>query len=882
MGSPSFPLVRTKLHIPERRTDRVSRPRLLAQLQPLSPAPLLLVTGPAGFGKTTLVVEWLGQTERLTAWLSLDERDNDFTRFLLYLIAAVQLRIPNFGQGLMASMQNPSPPSGQLAIDALINELADLEQALILVLDDYHLIQNPEIQQGVASLIDYLPGQIQIVITGRTEPDLPLARWRVRGKLAEVTAADLRFDSQEAQSFLHTTMALDLPPAAVAMLEEKTEGWAAALQLAALSVRGMSDPMAAIQDFAGNDRHVADYLVSEVMARQPQELQHFLECSSILEQFNSDLCDELLQTHDSRNWLDRVERENLFLIALDHQREWYRYHHLFGALLRVRQRQRQGEEAMVRLHRRAAHWYAAQGQTDDALRHALAGEDETMAARLVAETPLELLWQAGGLGLVRRWVEELSEPALTQYPRAALMGSIANLLAGDIPATARYLALAENDPGLEGERRLIQAVFVRNQGRMDEALSLLNGAIHQLPPEQWLARTVARMQVAMAYLEMGAMQESTAVLDQMALEIPTQSAAGLSMRIQVAWMHSRLAFLRGDLPRAERVCRQVLAEIDASGQIVPMEGLLYASLAGIAYQRNQLEETQTALDRALYWGERTGITDILFNVYDTQIKLMCVRGERDAAWVSVLRLRTIYEKSNFTEIIQIGQAEEALVHLRLGNLAEALIWAKDSRHALTDAVHPRFQPVYHILAIIHLAAARMNREHNRLDQILALTQQLAQQAEQLGQDFPHISALLLQVQALTLQGKQAAAQRSLVQAVTLAEPGRLMRVFLDCGQAIVEPLQALAADQPTNAFVASLLQAFAQEEAEPNPLPDPLTEREQEVLGLIAAGLSNREIQERMVVSHNTVRTHIKNLYSKLDVSSRTQAVRKGQELGLI
>ena len=304
-------------------------------------------------------------------------------------------------------------------------------------------------------------------------------------------------------------------------------------------------------------------------------------------------------------------------------------------------------------------------------------------------------------------------------------------------------------------------------------------------------------------------------------------------------------------------------------------------LAGITYLQNDLDEAQADLDRALHWGERTGITDILFNAYDTQIKLHCAREEREQALAALQRVSTLYESTGFADIISVGRAEEAAVHLRLGNLAQAMRWADEAGHDLSDPIPPRSRSIYHILASVYLASARITRDSSRLERILELTERLTEQGEQLGQVLPQISALLLQVQALALLGKENQAGSRLTQALTLAEPGKIIRIFPDNSPALLDLLHPLAAAQPGNAFLAAVIQAFEQEEPV-TPLVDPLTERELEVLGLIATGLSNKQIEARLVVSHNTVRTHIKNLYGKLAVSSRTQAVRKGQDLGLI
>jgi LuxR family maltose regulon positive regulatory protein len=882
METSSFPLIRTKLHVPNRRTGLVSRPRLFALLDERPTAQFILVTAPAGFGKSTLVLDWLHHANVKAAWLSLDERDDDTTRFLIYLIAAIQTQLPDFGWELLASMQQPISPDSQIAMDALLSELSATSAEFALVLDDYHVLHNGEIQQCMAMLIDYLPPHLRLAILSRVEPDLPLSKWRGRGQMVELGTADLQFNLLETQDFLRKTMGLELADRAIADIEQRTEGWIAGLQLAALSVRGASDQATAIQSVTGGDRHVADYLINEVMAQQPVRLQRFLEHTSILDEFNSSLCDHLMETDNSAHFLQRIDRENLFLIALDNQREWYRYHHLFAGLLRNRLYRSEGKSGVARLHRRAAAWYAEQDQVDAAVHHALAGGDAENAARLVGQTPLEALWQAGGLGTVLNWVADLPEPALKTHPRAAIVAAIACLLVGDIAESDRYVALTAESRDLAGERKLIHAIFARNEGKVSEALDLLQSADREIGPDQWLLKVIAQFQIAIAHLENGDLSQAAMLLHEIKRRMRVETQAGLTMMLQAAAFECMVATLQGDPDSAKRIGIEAIVAAQVSPHIVPIVGQIHAALGTIAYHQNNLVAAQESLDQALYWGERTGITDILFNAYETQIKLHCVRGEREEALTKLHRIRQLYQSSGFPEIINYGRAEEAAIHLRLGNLARALRWANEAGFHLEDPIAPRSRSIYHILASVHLANARISRNRRSLDELLGLTMRLIEQSEARGQVLPHISALLLQAQVLALQEQTTEAKQQLLKAISLAEPGRFVRVFLDGGPPLLDLLRPLADDQPGDAFLAGMVRAFERDASLSDSLVEPLTDREREILGLIAVGLTNKEIEQRLVISHNTVRTHIKNLYSKLAVSSRTQAVRRGQELGLI
>ena len=878
----TFAPIQAKLNSPVHRSDLIPRPRLLALLEQQVEARVVLVSGPAGFGKTTFVAQWLKQASHPSAWLSLDDRDNDVTRFLIYLIAALQQQLPVVGRELLATLQGGAPVPSPLALDALLNELAAQSADVVLVLEDYHVIHNQEIHDLMTTLIDYMPGGLRLVLTSRVEPTLPLARWRVRRQIAEIAAADLRFNTAEALAFLQTTMHLDLPPEFASELKQETEGWVAGLQLAALSMRTAPEPEAVLRSFGGDNRYVADYLVTEVLEHLPAALGNFLERTAILERFNVELCDHLLQTADSGQWLETAERENLFLVSLDLQRRWYRFHHLFRELLLRRLEQNVTSVEMACLYGRAADWHANNDQLDDAIRYALAGGDVDRAAEMLSNIPLLALWQPAELSLVRRWIDALPDAVLAANPRVALLGSIAKLIVGDIAATTHLIAFVERDPSLAAERRLVQAIFARNQGELRQALDLLFLAIEDFPPTEWLPRAFARLQVAVAQMEMGAMQASEEELERMLLELDVSEPAGGSLMLQAAWLRSGLAFLQADLPRAARICEAALERATASGLTLPLVGQIHASLAGIAYQWNDLDQARQHVEEALFWGERTGITDILFGAYTTQIRLAALQGQPEEIAHWLRKRRRLFAASNMSEVIDQGRAEDALIDLRLGNLAQAAAWAEAAGFSLTDEVHPRLQQLYHILVEIHLADARQKRDLARAVPALSLAVKLEQMAIDLGQKFSRISALLLQVQGLCLLGRRSEAVDALRHALDLGRPGRVVRLFVESGGYVAELLQERLRSGAADAYAASLAKALQQEEILATPLPDPLTEREQEVLALIAAGLSNREIGEQLVVSRNTVRTHIKNLYSKLAVDSRTRAIRRARELRLI
>ncbi len=877
--------------MPPLRPLLVPRPRLLQHLNRGADGKLILVSAPAGFGKTTLVTHWLQQQQKPVAWLSLDENDNVPRRFFTYLIAAMQTVHPQLGQSLVASLHSTKPPEDADVIPALVNELVAEDAPLVLVLDDYHLIQNSTIHEALDFLVNYMPAHIHLVMTSREDPDLPLPRWRVRGQITEVRAQDLRFTQEEATAFLQTTMGLALDDTAVSQLEARTEGWVAGLQLAALSIQQGVDVAQFVQDFAGDDRQVADYLLQEVLLQQSDAVQQFLLQTSILKRLNASLCDALLQQAHSQDILDQLESSNLFLTPLDAQRNWYRYHHLFAQLLHSRLLRDVPETAVAELHRRAAGWFAGQNLIEEAVAHARQIPDDDYTAQLIAAMPMPGILDQDGMSLIQQWVDALPSDVVKQYPRVAVYAAGAHLLVGEARQVEHYLNLISDDEATIGERALYQSILLRNKNADHaEALRLAQKALAHIPEDEIDFRAMASMQIGVNQCQLGELEQAEKTLQTMRQQLQGSRKSAFSSEIQAIQQLSSMATMRGDLFRAEQLCYEGLTLAEESEQQTnPFVGLLHAQLARIYYEWNDWERTQVHGDEATNWAKRTAVSDIVIEAHLIQARLACWQDDRSRLEQALQKLRQYVEKSHLESIQAIFDTVTAYFHWLIGDLDTGVRWANASKLSFDDVpTYDKFYG-YEVLCQIRLSELQQLGERQSAAAILKLNERMVQLAKKVRDVRGMTTNLCIQALAHDWVGNGEAAQSALAEALALAEPGSSIRLFVDFGA----PMQALLARSRTlnPAYVARLLLAFAdgktavssQETRPPSQLENiHLTEREMDVLQAIAAGMSNKEIEASLVISKNTVRTHIKNLYSKLGVESRTQAIVRAQELSLI
>lgn len=873
-------LLQTKLYIPATRNDLVPRPRLLARLNAGLNGRLTLISAPAGFGKTTLVREWVAREERPIAWLSLDEEDKDPNRFLTYLIAALQRIAPAIGQSVLASLQSPQPPMTQMILTMLLNEIAALPEAFIFVLDDYHVAAGQATDEALVFLLDHLPAQMYLVITTREDPDLPLARLRARSQLTELRTADLRFLPDEAAAFLNQVMGLNLAADEIAALDNRTEGWIAGLQLAAVSLQGSQDAGEFIKSFSGSHRFVLDYLIEEVLQQQPEDVQAFLLQTAVLERLNGSLCNALTGQHNGQQMLVYLEQANLFLIPLDQERRWYRYHHLFAELLRERLRQgaalsvEEVESVGAELHRRASQWYEENHLEMEAFHHAVAANDIDRATYLMeggnlpGAMPLQF---RGAMAPVLNWLKSLPTAVLDNRPSLWVAYAMSSTMMGQpISSVEEKLASAETvlhsmvpddkTRDLIGQIAAIRAMLAIPHGQAAPMIAQSGRALAYLHPRNLPVRTVATWTSGLAYHLLG---DRAAASQAFGEAIAISLASGNTM--------SALAALTG-LGQVQESQNQLHLAAESYRRVLQLAGEppwpaaceAYLGLARICYQWNDLDVAQEWARGGLRLAQHleTIGTPATCQVLLAHVKL--VQGDVPGAAVLLEQAAQFVRLRHFAPLPEVVAAQ-VLVHLHQGNLTAAAYLAETHNLPLSQA------RVY--LAQDNPAAA--------------LTVLVSWQQQVTDKDWAdeQLKVLVLQALAYQAQGGNRQAVQVLREALKLAEPAGFIRLFVDEGPPLAALLKAVAKQGVAPAYVGQLQAAFgkvAGETVVEQSLIEPLTERELDVLRLLGTELSGPDIARELTISLNTMRTHTKNIYSKLGVNSRRTAVRQAEELKLL
>jgi len=913
----SDPIVETKLLRPRPRTGIVDRPRLVRALARGAEAPVTLLSAPAGFGKTTLLASWLAGQRRPIAWVSFDERDRAAGTFWSYLLLAVERAAPDAADAALTGLR-----SGQASIEAvlatLVNELSVLPGDLTIVLDDYHLVDGPDIQPGVGFLVDHLPPQVHLVISTRADPVLPLARLRARGQLVEIRAADLRFAGEESAALLNDSAGLALTADDITTLEARTEGWAAALQLAALSLRGHRDPAGFIAGFAGDDRFVVDYLADEVLDAQPAAVRRFLLETSILDRLTGPLCDAVTGAadHGDRDagtagaaMLQALERQNLFVVPLDDQRRWYRYHHLFGDVLRAHLVGERPDDVAL-LHRRASRWYADAGMSEEAVAHALAAGDVDTAAGLV-ELAVPELRRARREDVLRRWIEDLPADVVDRRPVLAL-GFIGALMASNDLATvpARLAALEElmarpaaesvvvdaaELPRLPGAVETYRAGLALAGGDPRGAIARGKRAIAAAAEGDDLTRSAASGLIGLAHWTRGDIVAAhAAYLDCAAgLTRAGHIADVLGCSLTLADMELAL----GRLGDAERTLRQALALAEAhtpDGQ-APMRGSadMLVALSRAAWHRDDLVAAHDLLRRANSLGESAGLPQNPYRWRVALARLRAAEHDWDAAVTLIDEAERFYV-GDYSPPVHPLHATRARLLAASGDLPAALAWAE--RHRVSADDEPSYLREYeHVtLAAILLARHASTGESAPLATARRLLDRLLAAADAGGRVGSVLEIEVLRARAEDAAGESTAALVALEHALDLAEPDGWVRFLLDAGPGLTDLLAAAARRRTGSGLASALLAArdgraavdgtgrTAAAEPAGRGLLDPLSERELEVLRLLGSELDGPGIARELVVSLNTVRTHTKHIYTKLGVNNRRAAVRAGHQLGLL
>jgi LuxR family maltose regulon positive regulatory protein len=901
------PLLETKLHVPRRQRGLVARPRLSERLSRGAQSALTLVSAPAGFGKTTLLAEWLAAAAadgRSAAWLSLDHRDNDPGLFWTYLVAALKTAAHGAGASALPLLQPPQPSEAGLA--ALLNDLDAISDDVVLVLDDYHVIDAPDVQDGMAFLLEHLPPQIHLVIASRADPALPLGRLRGRGELVEIRAADLRFTPGEAAAYLNEVMGLVLTARDVAALEERTEGWIAALQLAALSLQGREDIAAFIAGFAGDDRYIVDYLAEEVLQRQPEHVHRFLLQTSILDRLSGPLCDAVTGQDGGKAKLAALERGNLFLAPLDNRRQWYRYHQLFADVLQAHLLDEQPGD-VPDLHRRASAWYEQNGEPSEAIRHALAARDFERAADLV-ELAIPAMRRTRQEAAMRGWLQALPDEVFRLRPVLSVGFAGAMLAGGELEGVETRLRDAErwldtttgNRKGLPAppadmvvvddeefrrlpaEIELYRAALALTRGDAPGTVRHARRALELSPEEEHLGRAAAAGLMGLAFWASGDLEAGYSAYAECMAGLRRAGHIADTFGCAVALADIRL--VQGRLGEAMRTYEQALqCAPEQSGSVLRGTADMYVGMSELHRERNDLPAATQNLLRSQELGEHTGLPQNRYRWRVAMARIRQAEGDLGGALDLLNEAERLYVGDFFPNVRPVP-ALRARVRAAQGEVGEALGWGRERGLSVEDDLSYLHEFEHITLARVLLARYATDRAERSIQEVTRLLERLLRAAEE-GQRTGSVIEIRV-VQALAHQAREdvPAALASLHRAVTLAEPEGYVRIFADEGPPMASLLRAVAKQGTAPNYVRRLLAAINQAEGSTpanNGLIEPLSARELDVLRLLGTDLDGPDIARNLVVSLNTVRTHTRNIYAKLGVNNRRAAVRRAQELDL-
>ena len=903
-------LVTTKFHVP--RAGFVPRPRLLARLAQGMERGLTLVCTPAGFGKTTLLGDWARRSRRPTAWLSLDAGDNDPALFWRYVAAALDRVRPGVGEQVAMLLRGPQQPPLEAVVTTVINELALLPDYVMLVLDDYHLIEASPVHESVAFVLDRLPPGLRLVLASRSAPPFPRARLRASGQLAELRAAELRFTLDETAAFVWKTTGLDLPAASIAALQDRTEGWVAGVQLAALSLQGRPDPAGFIATFAGSNRYVLDYLTEEVLARQPEQVVRFLLETSVLERLSGPLCDAVTDATGGQARLEALERANLFVVPLDEVRRWWRYHHLFADLLRVRLAQERPER-VPELHRAAAAWHEGHGSADDAVRHALAAGEVDWAARLVERHVESLLRRSEGATL-RRWLGGLPTETVRARARLCLAQAVTAVVGSRVEAIEPLLVDAERAFAASGDEphepscgralsvlanvpasiAFLRAELARLRGDAGRAVAFDQQALRHLGEPDWLLRSLVAWNLAMADWLRGRLEPAEHALAEVVAERQAAGEGYLAMR--VCYDLGQVQRAQGRLDAALATYRRGLEPANETGSQLSAAGILHVGMAEVLYEQDELAAALDHATQAVALCRQLAFTQSLATGLAILARIRHAQGDAAGALDAMGQAELIELSPEVVALLNPVPAWRAGLLLTRGELAEAARWANERGLGVTDEPSYPREGEYLVLARVLLAEQEPN-------QALGLLERLHAQAVAEERTGSAIELGALRALALEAQGDHAASLTALAKALALAGPAGFVRVFVDHGSPMARLLDRLAAANRAGRvalpcavppdYLDRLARAFkpggarAASRTDRNiaglvALVEPLSDRELEVLGLLAAGKSNQQIADELFVVLDTVKKHVGHILDKLGAANRTQAVARARMLRLL
>lgn len=892
----------TKLYIPLLRSLAVLRPRLIERLNRGLDRKVTLISASAGYGKTTLVSEWIAGCDRAVAWLSLDEGDNEVSSFLTYVIAALRTIAEEIGEGVLDASESQQPLSAESTLTILLNKISALTYTFILVLDDFHVISSKPVNDALAFLLDNLPRQMHLVIATREDPQLSLSRLRAHGDLTELRAADLRFSTSEAAEFFSQVMSLALSADDIAALESRTEGWIAGLQLAALSMRGLENIPRFIHAFAGDNRYIVDYLVEEVLRRQPESIRNFLLQTSILDRLSGPLCDAVTGQGDGSVQLEALEKGNFFVIRLDDKRHWYRFHHLFAQVLYTHLKANHADAA-AELHRRASLWFEQHGSTTDAIRHALAANDFARAADLIELAWPEMRRLQQGL-VTLGWLKRLPDALIRCRPVLSVAYAWALMVGGEFMAVERRLLDAErwltSTPDIQAnitemvivdgeEFHHLPGTIAGYRAARSQVMGDIPGAIHyaqrviELVPEgDHLRRGAALALLGLAAWTSGDLETAYRMFAEGMAGV--QLAGNLSDAIGGTIALADIRISQGKLRQAMRVYERGLLLAEEHGETL-LRGTvdIHIGMSGLYCEYNDLQAAAHHLEVSKELRERTGKLDNSYRWHVAMAQLLEAKGDLNAALPLLQKAERLF-KSDFFPNVRPASALKARVWIKQGKVDDALDWAQEQTLSAKDNLSYLREFEHITLTRVLLAQYKRDRRSRSITEIEQFLRRLLHAAEKGGRTGSVIEVLILQALVCDMQGDIPAAVVALERALTLAESAGYVRIFVDEGEPLVPLLKAVLEQGALTTYIPRLLSASVlpvSKETTRQLLNEPLSVRELEVLLLFRTELSGPEIAGELHVSLNTLRTHTKNIYSKLEVNSRRAAVRRAEELAL-
>ncbi len=923
----NLPLLETKLYLPKWSADLVSRPRLVNRIHPKRK--LTLVSAPAGFGKTTLLAEWVAaMPTRPVAWVSLDRSDNDPAVYWTYLIAALNKIQPRLGERSLSLLRSPQPPPIESVLMTLLNELTAVKEDCAVILDDYHVIETQAIHDGIGFLLSHLPPQVHLIVASRADPPLSLARMRSHGELTELRVSDLQFTPEEAAAFLNQVMGLEISAGEVAALEQRTEGWIAGLQLAALSLQGREDIPDFVAAFSGDDRYIVDYLLEEVLQRQPDRVRRFLLQTAILDRLSGSLCDAVTDQNGGQGMLETLERGNLFIMTLDNKRQWYRYHHLFADVLQAHALM-EWPERLPSLHGQASKWYEQNGLFSDAIRHALAAQDFERAAGLV-EQVWPTMRRRQQEPTVLGWIKAIPDAILRNRPVLSVAYALVLLNGGQLDAVEARLQDAErwlgeggkitaSDKSLassaterivvdEKQFRALPATIANTRAHWSQSIgdvastvTYAQQALDLLPADEEYERGTTAALLGLAYWSSGKLE---AAYPSFAEGLDTfKQMGGTQTTVGGTLLLANMGIARGRFHRTIRLCEQAL-EIATQQSEALLSGAaeLYLTLSELRYEQGDLEAASQLLLRGEELRQQISlpVSEYLWGVM--WARLETAQGDLEAALHQLCEAERLYYNTPIPNVRPVA-ALKAQTWVKQGRLAEALSWVRERGLSVEDELSYLREYEHITLARILICQYKLDVQspsserpylEERIQQSIDLLARLLEAAEADERTGSTIEILVVQALAYEAQGDFPGAIASLERALILAEPEGYVRIFAEAGTPMVRLLREAMTRSITPTYTHRLLTALEtwgqpQDNAPtasvvpaPQPLIEPLSQRELDVLRLLNTELSGPEIARELVVALSTVRTHTKHIYSKLNVTNRRAAVKRAIELELI